>query len=78
MGVTDPQPSCASVIMAGTKLLHTFPSEQQRPAVYHRWRRPDCILTEGDTDWGGLGMVNPWPLAGLMIGMALAFRARVA
>lgn len=33
--------------------------------------RPD-----GDTDAGGLGTVRPWPLAGLMMGMAL--RVRVA
>lgn len=70
-------PHGASVVTAVTTLLHVE-SGQRSPAAYHRWRRPDCIRTEGDTDCGGLGIVNPWPLAGLMMGMALAFRARVA
>lgn len=54
----------------------TSQNAKRRPAIYHLWRRPDCIRTDGETDCGGLGMVKPWPLAGLIIGMA--FRARVA
>lgn len=33
--------------------------EKRHPTIYHRWRRLDCIRTDGDTDCGGLGMVRP-------------------